>query len=103
LQYTAEVLYDSTPSEENELKLQFGDVITNIIINKTEWWEGEIDGKRGYFPRSYVRLKPVQISPATKIVVSLKVNHKQICCDFSFFYGPKLILSLKGSCKMGER
>ncbi|XP_051999541.1 SH3 domain-containing kinase-binding protein 1-like isoform X2 [Xyrauchen texanus] len=53
-------MFDYTAVTEDELSLKKGDVIT--IMNKaTEdegWWEGELNGRRGFFPDNFVMVIP---------------------------------------------
>lgn len=51
---TAKALYDYEPLDVDEVGLQTGDVVTNIKQDKSGWWEGQVRGKRGMFPASYV-------------------------------------------------
>ncbi|KAM9305973.1 nostrin [Gastrophryne carolinensis] len=47
------VLYPYQPQRNDELGLEKGDV---IIIHKKEdeWWQGTLNGRKGYFPATYV-------------------------------------------------
>jgi len=55
LQVRAQALYDFVPQENNELGFKINDII--IIHKQTgEWWEGELNGKRGLLPSNYVKL-----------------------------------------------
>lgn len=52
-----EALYDYAADEDNELAIQAGDRIV-LIQDDTDgsgWTEGELDGRRGLFPTSYVK------------------------------------------------
>lgn len=55
-----QVMFDYTAVAEDELNLKKGDVIT--IINKASeddgWWEGELNGRRGFFPDNFVMVIP---------------------------------------------
>ncbi|XP_060579038.1 nostrin-like isoform X2 [Ruditapes philippinarum] len=50
------VVYDYQPDQANDLVLQSGDVI-NIYDDKQPdgWWQGELNGKVGMFPATYVQ------------------------------------------------
>lgn len=41
--------------KDNHLSFNKGDVIT-VLEMQEMWWMGELDGKSGWFPKSYVRL-----------------------------------------------
>ena len=47
-------MYDFTPQETGELEFKRHDIITVIDRSDQNWWEGEIGGRRGYFPATYV-------------------------------------------------
>ena len=49
-----QAMYDFTPQENGELGFKRGDVITVTDNSDQNWWEGEIDGRKGYFPATYV-------------------------------------------------
>ncbi|XP_016357949.1 SH3 domain-containing kinase-binding protein 1-like isoform X2 [Sinocyclocheilus anshuiensis] len=55
-----QAMFDYTAVAEDELNLKKGDVIA--IINKTTedegWWEGELNGRRGFFPDNFVMVIP---------------------------------------------
>ncbi|XP_061573248.1 SH3 domain-containing protein 21 [Cololabis saira] len=55
-----QVMFDYKPKAEDELELNKGDVV--VILNKeTEddgWWEGELNGCRGFFPDNFVMVIP---------------------------------------------
>lgn len=50
-------LHDYAPSPENSSCLSFreGQVILVHNTDPSGWWDGEIDGRRGWFPSNYVR------------------------------------------------
>lgn len=47
-------LYEYKAAQSDELDLQPGDVITLTTKLEGGWWEGELRGKSGVFPASYV-------------------------------------------------
>ncbi|XP_058602151.1 SH3 domain-containing protein 21 isoform X4 [Onychostoma macrolepis] len=55
-----QAMFDYTAVAEDELNLKKGDVIA--IINKSTeddgWWEGELNGRRGFFPDNFVMVIP---------------------------------------------
>uniref|UniRef100_A0A673LRH2 Osteoclast-stimulating factor 1 n=1 Tax=Sinocyclocheilus rhinocerous TaxID=307959 RepID=A0A673LRH2_9TELE len=55
-----QVMFDYKAVAEDELNLKKGDVIA--IINKSTedegWWEGELNGRRGFFPDNFVMVIP---------------------------------------------
>jgi hypothetical protein len=46
--------YDFVPQEANELELHRGDIVTVIDKGNTQWWKGELRGRQGLFPATYV-------------------------------------------------
>ncbi|KAG5673513.1 hypothetical protein PVAND_003555 [Polypedilum vanderplanki] len=59
------VLYAYTPVNEDELKLNEGDIVTIITKDLPDkgWWKGELRGKIGVFPDNFVTLLPSESSP----------------------------------------
>jgi hypothetical protein len=47
-------LFDYGAAQADELSFRAGDVIKLVEETDAEWWTGELDGKRGLFPVSYV-------------------------------------------------
>lgn len=53
------VVFDHEKSGHNELEVKKGDRVLVRDVNIDEdWWEGELNGYMGYFPRAYVELIP---------------------------------------------
>lgn len=60
------VLYTYIPLNEDELKLNEGDII-NIVTKELPdkgWWKGELKGKIGVFPDNFVTLLPLSTDAA---------------------------------------
>ncbi|MEQ2167667.1 hypothetical protein GOODEAATRI_006451, partial [Goodea atripinnis] len=51
----AVVEFDYEAQQDDELTLTVGDIIRNIRRDDGGWWEGELDGRRGFFPDNFVR------------------------------------------------
>lgn len=53
-EYLAQAVYDFGAQEPGELEFKRGDIIT--VTNRTDkhWWHGELAGRKGLFPASYV-------------------------------------------------
>jgi len=51
----ASALFDFNAQESNELSFKGGDILT-IVKQNGDWWEGELNGKRGLLPSNYVKL-----------------------------------------------
>ena len=50
----ARALYAWHAEEDDELTIEKGDLIENV--KDGGWWEGEINGKRGFVPKNFVKL-----------------------------------------------
>jgi hypothetical protein len=48
-------LYDFNGGQSGDLAFRCNDVIV-VLRQEGEWWEGELNGKRGIFPYNYVEL-----------------------------------------------
>jgi myosin-1 len=48
-------LYDYVAAGDNELSFRAGDLITIIQRDPVGWWEGELNGRRGWIPANYVQ------------------------------------------------
>ena len=60
----ARVLHDRLAEEIDELTIEKGKIIENVIEKDDGWWEGVINGKRGLFPGSLV--EPIEYVEAGK-------------------------------------
>nr|XP_043884227.1 SH3 domain-containing protein 19 isoform X2 [Solea senegalensis] len=49
-------LYDFTSDCDEELSLQFGDIITNLESLDEEWFMGDLRGKRALVPKNYLQV-----------------------------------------------
>uniref|UniRef100_A0A8B9R937 Osteoclast-stimulating factor 1 n=1 Tax=Astyanax mexicanus TaxID=7994 RepID=A0A8B9R937_ASTMX len=61
LKECCQVMFDYTAVAEDELNLKKGDIVT-IISKASEddgWWEGELNGRRGFFPDNFVMVIPM--------------------------------------------
>uniref|UniRef100_A0A667Z0L0 Osteoclast-stimulating factor 1 n=1 Tax=Myripristis murdjan TaxID=586833 RepID=A0A667Z0L0_9TELE len=55
-----QVMFDYKAQTDDELALKKGDIVM-IISKETEdegWWEGELNGRRGFFPDNFVMVIP---------------------------------------------
>lgn len=53
----AEAVWDHVAMESEELGFRAGDVVTVIDSQDRDWWWGESEGRSGWFPSLFVRLK----------------------------------------------
>ena len=42
--------------QQDELSINVGDIIKNVVISDGGWWEGELNGKKGMFPDNFVKV-----------------------------------------------
>nr|XP_023654092.1 SH3 domain-containing kinase-binding protein 1 isoform X2 [Paramormyrops kingsleyae] len=49
------VEFDYRAQHDDELTIAVGDIISNIRKDDGGWWEGELAGRRGFFPDNFVR------------------------------------------------
>ena len=54
----AEVLYDFDAGNSDELTLRVGTLVTGCMPYEQGWMIGELNGKRGIFPSSFVKIIP---------------------------------------------
>jgi hypothetical protein len=52
----AVALYDFEGSDERELSFHAGDNIRVLGMPDGEWWQGEFEGRLGWFPKSHVQV-----------------------------------------------
>eukprot|EP00941_MAST-03F_sp_MAST-3F-sp1_P001713 g1713.t1 len=53
---TVRALYDFDATDEEEMTIREGDLITLIDQDDDDWWTGTCSGKTGCFPRTYVEI-----------------------------------------------
>ncbi|XP_061116210.1 SH3 domain-containing protein 21 [Conger conger] len=55
-----QVMFDYTGVAEDELSMKKGEIITIISKDSEDegWWEGEVNGRRGFFPDNFVMVIP---------------------------------------------
>ncbi|ELU35586.1 SH3 domain-containing protein [Rhizoctonia solani AG-1 IA] len=53
---TAEALYDYNSSAAEDINVRQGDRFVIVERTSDDWWTGEINGRRGLVPASYVRI-----------------------------------------------
>lgn len=62
----ARVTFSYKPEQGDELTLEVGDIITNIVDVDVGWCEGELNGRKGMFPNNFVE----ELSAACEEVVA---------------------------------
>ena len=57
------VLYNWKGSKDNQLVIKKGQIVR--ILSKTEkWWSGEVEGRVGWFPKTFVRVVEEEVDEA---------------------------------------
>ena len=49
-------MFDYEGTSKTELTVSAGDVVVILSTDNDEWWEGELRGKIGFFPKTYCEL-----------------------------------------------
>lgn len=44
-------MFDHKAESDHELTINPGDIITLLDTSGEEWWQGELNGKIGFFPK----------------------------------------------------
>ena len=52
--FARQALHDYDAENDDELSIKDGDVITVLTQEDEGWWEGELNGKKGWFPSNFV-------------------------------------------------
>ena len=55
----AVVEFDYQGVEDDELTIEKGDIITDVIKHDGGWWEGACNGKKGMFPDNFVKVSSI--------------------------------------------
>ncbi|XP_055631819.1 bromodomain-containing protein DDB_G0270170 isoform X2 [Toxorhynchites rutilus septentrionalis] len=66
------VLFAYAPANDDELKLNEGDIITILTKDLPDkgWWKGELRGRIGVFPDNFVVLLPPEVSPVKETMLA---------------------------------
>ena len=57
--------FEYTAEKEDELSFKPGDILVNVNFKDDGWWEGELNGKKGWFPDNFVETVAVSASEPT--------------------------------------
>ena len=57
LAVTVLVEHEYAATEEDELSIRPGDIISDVIKQDGGWWEGTLNGKKGVFPDNFVKVR----------------------------------------------
>lgn len=64
----AQALYPWRAKKDNHLNFNKNDVIT-VLEQQDMWWFGEVQGHKGWFPKSYVKLISGPIRKSTRYIL----------------------------------
>jgi len=69
---------DFYSEEPGDLCFEKGDKIRVLLMHTSGWWDGECNGKRGMFPKSYVTPVTQSVSSSTSIATTVHciLDHK---------------------------
>lgn len=65
-------LYAFSGKHNHALKFEVGKIIELLQTLDGGWWEGDIDGVRGWFPANYVKVLEVSQGQTTKVLVLIR-------------------------------
>lgn len=65
----AVVEFSYEAQQDDELSLTVGDIIVNIRRDDGGWWEGELGGRRGFFPDNFVRVSNCTHPPTRSLTL----------------------------------
>ena len=57
-----EVEFKYEAEQADELSINVGDIIKNVVMSEGGWWEGELNGKKGMFPDNFVKVGKLYVS-----------------------------------------
>jgi len=79
-------MHDFTPDHRNATCLAFhaGQVIHVLNRDPSGWWDGEVDGRRGWFPSNYVATTAVAASLTEEVFPGAEVSSLSGCFRGSF-------------------
>uniref|UniRef100_A0A8C2T3F4 Intersectin-1 n=1 Tax=Coturnix japonica TaxID=93934 RepID=A0A8C2T3F4_COTJA len=87
----AQALYPWRAKKDNHLNFNKNDVIT-VLEQQDMWWFGEVQGQKGWFPKSYVKLISGPIRKSTRYLV-YDTNSEQ--GDLTFQQGDMILVTKK--------
>uniref|UniRef100_A0A674D6S9 Intersectin-1 n=1 Tax=Salmo trutta TaxID=8032 RepID=A0A674D6S9_SALTR len=97
----AQALYPWRAKKDNHLNFNKSDVIT-VLEQQDMWWFGEVQGQRGWFPKSYVKLisgplnKTITNTPgATSEYIAMYTYESNEQGDLTFQQGDVIVVTKK--------
>uniref|UniRef100_A0A8C8LW84 Osteoclast-stimulating factor 1 n=1 Tax=Oncorhynchus tshawytscha TaxID=74940 RepID=A0A8C8LW84_ONCTS len=92
----AQALYPWRAKKDNHLNFNKSDVIT-VLEQQDMWWFGEVQGQRGWFPKSYVnKTKTITNAPgATSEYIAMYTYESNEQGDLTFQQGDVIVVTKK--------
>ena len=83
-------MHDFTPDHRNATCLAFhaGQIIHVLNRDPSGWWDGEVDGRRGWFPSNYVATTAVAASLTEEVFPGTEVSSLSGCLRGQFLRQP---------------
>uniref|UniRef100_A0A8C2Y8J1 Intersectin-1 n=1 Tax=Coturnix japonica TaxID=93934 RepID=A0A8C2Y8J1_COTJA len=81
----AQALYPWRAKKDNHLNFNKNDVIT-VLEQQDMWWFGEVQGQKGWFPKSYVKLISGPIRKSTRYCICLYCTLLQYYFEYVAMY-----------------
>ncbi|XP_072249971.1 SH3 domain-containing protein 21 isoform X2 [Leuresthes tenuis] len=82
-----QVMFDYTAKAEDELDLKKGDVVMILRkeVDDEGWWEGDLNGRRGFFPDNFVMVIPPMdiLRSGTTLQPPTRTNTKKVTIEAS--------------------
>lgn len=96
------VEYEYEAKEPDELTLNVGDIITNVVKVADGWCEGTLNGKKGLFPDNFVKVTTTAfvfclLRPLS--LINFIIVHEVPFTDCSCFNKPYLVCVVYHGCE----
>uniref|UniRef100_A0A8C9ML79 Intersectin-1 n=1 Tax=Serinus canaria TaxID=9135 RepID=A0A8C9ML79_SERCA len=91
----AQALYPWRAKKDNHLNFNKNDVIT-VLEQQDMWWFGEVQGQKGWFPKSYVKLISGPIRKSTRyLYIAMYTYESSEQGDLTFQQGDLILVTKK--------
>ena len=67
-----QVTFDYTAANEDELDLKVGQLLRVVTKDNGGWWQGELDGKTGWFPDNFVEPARSEECERRRIIIVIR-------------------------------
>uniref|UniRef100_A0A672UZQ7 Intersectin-1 n=1 Tax=Strigops habroptila TaxID=2489341 RepID=A0A672UZQ7_STRHB len=93
----AQALYPWRAKKDNHLNFNKNDIIT-VLEQQDMWWFGEVQGQKGWFPKSYVKLISGPIRKSTSLIdyyIAMYTYESSEQGDLTFQQGDMILVTKK--------